>query len=354
MSNQINVGLVAFGMSGKSFHAPFIHANPNLHLKTVVERHNEKSKQKYPHVTVVRSLDELLTDDSIQLVVITTPNHLHYNMAEKCIQAGKHVVIEKPFSVTSTDADAIIDMARKNNVLLTVYQNRRWDGDFQTIREILDKEMLGQVVEYEAHFDRYRTYIKPDSYKEERQPGSGILYDLGPHLIDQALQLFGKPNSVTADLRKQRPVTKVTDYFEIQLEYGDKKAILKAGMIVREKGPHFIIHGVDGSFVKYGMDPQEEKLLKGESPLSEGWGIEPRTEWGTMNADVNGLHFHGKIETKPGAYGIFYAELYNAIAEDGEVPVTPENARNTIRIIELAQQSSDENQTINITSDDLI
>jgi predicted dehydrogenase len=353
MTDQINVGLVAFGMSGEFFHAPFIHANPNLHLKSVVERHEEKSKRKYPYVNVVRSLDELIADDSISLVVITTPNHLHYEMAEKCMQAGKHVVIEKPFTVTSADADALIEMAKKNNVLLTVYQNRRWDGDFQTISELLANKMLGDVVEYEAHFDRYRTYIKPDSSKEEQQPGSGILYDLGPHLIDQALLLFGKPYSVRADLRKQRPVTEVTDNFEIQLEFDDKKAVLKAGMIVREKGPHFIIHGVDGSFVKYGMDPQEEALLNGESPLSEGWGVESRMQWGTINTDIDGLHFHGKIETKPGAYGIFYSELCNAIAEEGEVPVKPEDARNAIRIIEMAQQSSNEQRTLAITSDDL-
>jgi predicted dehydrogenase len=244
-------------------------------------------------------------------------------------------------------------MAKKNNVLLTVYQNRRWDGDFQTISELLANKMLGDVVEYEAHFDRYRTYIKPDSSKEEQQPGSGILYDLGPHLIDQALLLFGKPYSVRADLRKQRPVTEVTDNFEIQLEFDDKKAVLKAGMIVREKGPHFIIHGVDGSFVKYGMDPQEEALLNGESPLSEGWGVESRMQWGTINTDIDGLHFHGKIETKPGAYGIFYSELCNAIAEEGEVPVKPDDARNAIRIIEMAQQSSNEQRTVAVSSDDL-
>jgi predicted dehydrogenase len=216
------------------------------------------------------------------------------------------------------------------------------------------KNLLGELVEYEAHFDRYRIYVKPDSYKEADQPGSGILYDLGTHLLDQALLLFGKPNSICADIRRQRKVTKVDDYFDINLEYGKLKVILKAGMIVREKGPHFILHGQNGSFAKYGMDPQEEALFNGYSPPGNRWGVEPELQWGTLNTDIDGLHYRGKIETLPGNYGMFYSKFYDAVVKGDPVPVDPVDARNVIRLIEMAEESNRKKKSIMLTENDLI
>jgi len=346
MKQQLNVGLVAFGKSGRLFHAPFIHAHPSLHLAAVVERHAEESKTVYPGVEVVRDLTALLTMDAIDLVVITTPNAHHYRMARESLSAGKHVVVEKPFTPTTEEAQQLIELARARELMLTVYQNRRWDGDFRTVQALVKDGILGEIVEYESHFDRYRPGLKPGAWKEKDAPGAGLLYDLGSHLIDQALCLFGLPETVTVDLQQQRPGSVVDDYFEVVLGYGKFKAILKAGMLMRERGPRFMLHGTKGSFIKYGMDPQEEALVRGDRPGGPAWGTEPGHQWGLLNTDLNGLHYRGAIETQPGRYLDFYDNIFRAITAGEELAVTPEEARNVIAIIELARSSSRESRTL--------
>ncbi|WP_416670961.1 oxidoreductase [Egbenema bharatensis] len=345
MVAQIQVGLVGYGIAGQVFHAPLINAVPALKLAKVVERHGEASRQQYPWVEVVQNADALFHDPAIDLVVIATPNPTHFELAQQALLAGKHVVVDKPFTTTSAQAQQLIELAQKTQRILSVYHNRRWDGDFQTVKQIIAQGILGELVEYEAHYDRFRNTLKPGAWRETPELGSGILFDMGSHLIDQAQVLFGLPQSVTADVRTQRAGAKADDYFEIGLDYGSLKVILRAGMLVREPGPHFILHGSEGSFVKYGMDPQEAALRQGLTPVEPDWGLEPQAQWGTLNTQMGRLHFYGQIETLPGCYQAFYENVYQAIAQGAELAVKPQEARNTIRIIELALESHREQRT---------
>jgi scyllo-inositol 2-dehydrogenase (NADP+) len=342
----LQVGLVGYGLSGQVFHAPFVHTHPHMNLKKVVERRSEKSKERYPYVEVVTSYDELLADDELDLIIITTPNELHYPMVKSAVLAKKHVVIEKPFTVTFEEAEKLVHLAHEQGVKLCVYHNRRWDGDFKTIKKIAEQRLLGDIVEFESHFDRFRNYFKENAWREEDRPGSGILYDLGSHLIDQALVLFGEPDAVTADTRIQRKGGKAIDAFDVRLHYPQVSVTLKAGMLVREIGPRFIVHGTEGSFIKHKLDPQENALRQGAMPIDEGYGIEEEDSWGTLNTTVNGLHYRGKIETLPGSYQDFYQNVYEAIVEGKELEVKPEQAAKVIKIIELAEQSAREQRTI--------
>lgn len=344
--DTITVGLVGFGMSARVFHAPFLDADPHFYIKTVVERHDRKSQMHYPYVSVVKNMEELLADPEIELVVITTPNTTHFPLAQMALEADKHVVVEKPFTVTAGKADQLTELAHQKKKLLSVFQNRRWDGDFLTVRNILEAGCIGRLVEFESHFDRFRNYQKPDSWREESLPGSGILYDLGPHLIDQALILFGLPEAITADIRQQRDGSRTDDQFEVILHYPGLKVTLKAGMLVRAPLPRFILQGTQGSFVKYGLDPQEEALNQGKSPARSDWGREANHLWGDLITEFEGLHFDGKIETIPGCYQKYYENIYKVIRKNEKPIVTAGQARNTIRIIELAFRSNEEQRTI--------
>jgi len=346
MGNEINVGLIGYGMAARVFHAPIIESVPGLRLRKVVERHADDSRKRYPWVEVVGDHNILLRDDGIELVVIATPNASHFDLARQSLLAGKHVVVEKPFTTASGDAQQLITLAASRNRIVSVHQNRRWDGDFQTVRRVLDEKLLGRLVEYEAHYDRYRNYPRAGAWKEGEGPGSGILFDLGSHLIDQAQVLFGLPQMITADIRVQRDFAKTADYFELILHYDNLKAILRAGMLVREPGPRFILHGTEGSFVKYGIDPQEEALKQGLTPSTPSWGEDRKDQWGTLNTQINGLHFQGRVETIAGNYQAFYRNIVDAINGRADLVVKPEEAMNTVRIIELAVQSHRERRTV--------
>jgi scyllo-inositol 2-dehydrogenase (NADP+) len=344
--NPLQTALVAYGLSGRAFHAPFIVANPHFSLRKVVERHGNESALKYPQVKVCRALDEVLEDEAIELVVITTPNRFHYPMAKQALAAGKHVVLEKPFAVTSDEARELIIFAEKQQKMLTVYQNRRWDGDFLTLQSLLDQEALGTLVSYESHFNRFRPQIK-NSWKEiEGEAGGGILYDLGPHLIDQALCLFGSPETVYADIRQQRPSAKTPDAFDLMLDYGNLKVNLRASALVRAPVPRFLLHGTAGSFVKYGMDPQEAELRAGNSPDTEGWGMEREEYWGSLHASRNGLTFKGKVETLPGNYAAFYKNIYAHLRHQEALAVNPHEVLKGMEIIELAHKSAAEGRKL--------
>ncbi len=351
---KINTAIIGFGISGKFFHAPFIHTNRGFRLKIVVERHSKKSNKLYPNVEVIRDYHDLFDDSTIDLVVVTTPNVFHFQMVKDILEAGKHVVIEKPFTTNTEEADKLIKLAKSLNLNLFVYHNRRWDGDFITIKNVLKSRVLGPIESYEAHFDRYRPHLKKDAWRDVDQPGGGIVYDLGSHLIDQTLQLFGKPESLLADIQKQRKGSVVDDYFDIQMNYPDKVAVLKAGMLVRDQGPRFIIHGKKGSYLKYGIDPQEEALRKGLMPVSNNWGVESPEYWGLITVDNDGLDIDGVIETESGCYQEFYRNVYSVIVNGNEMAVHPKEARNVIRIIELAIKSNAKKMLIKIGKDDLI
>ena len=328
---KINTGIIGFGLSGKVFHAPFVHTHPGFNLKSIVERNHFKSKKIYPYIDVVSDYIDLIKDRSLDLIIVCTPNTLHYQMVKESLLAGKHVIVEKPFTPTSIEADELIDIADKMNRKIFVYQNRRWDGDFLTIKKILNDNLLGDLYEYEAHFDRYAPELGTN-WRIENIPGGGILYDLGAHLIDQALDLFGFPIKVNADIQSQIKNNQVDDYFRLELEYPNLKVILTAGMMVEELGPRFIIKGSKGTFTKFGIDTQEGHLKKGFMPDTENWGKEIKKDWGMISS----LNDKYQIETIPGNYMKFYNNVYEVIIENKEMVVKPKEARDVIRIIEIA------------------
>ncbi|MDX9800537.1 MAG: oxidoreductase [Spirochaetia bacterium] len=350
MDKPIGVGLIGFGMAGRVFHAPVIACVPELKLAKIVTGKTEAASlaaSKYPDTEVVSDYKKLFEDDQISLIVVATPNTSHAKLASEALEAGKHVVVEKPFTVTSSDADDLIRLAEKRKRILTVHQNRRWDSDFQTVKKVIENKLIGNIAEYEAHYDRFRNRIKENAWREVNQPGSGMVYDLGSHLIDQALSLFGLPESVTADIRTQRRGGPVDDAFEIILHYKGLKVTLKSGMLVREPLPRYIILGDKGSFVKYGTDVQEEALKMGKSPADdENWGSEPESIWGVLNTEIEGLNFRGKIESIKGDYRKFYKNTADSVSGRESPVVSAQDGRNTIRIIELAFESSRAGRTM--------
>ena len=256
-------------------------------------------------------------------------------------------MLDKPITITSADADDLIKIAKEQNRILSVYHNRRYDSDFRTVKKILDGQLLGRLVEFESHYDRFRNYLKPGAWREKDEPGAGILYDLGAHLIDQPLLLFGMPEAITADVRVQREGTKATDNFEVILHYPGLKVTLKAGMLVSQPLPRYIILGEKGSFVKYGLDVQEAALKAGLTAHTKSdWGIEPESVWGNLVTEINGVNFSGKVQSEKGDYRDFYRNVYHAIVNNKPLDVTAAHARNIIRVIELSIQSSEERRTV--------
>lgn len=343
--NTIRTGLVGFGLGGQCFHAPFLAQHPGYELARIVERHQDKSRERYPQAIITRSIEELVQDPSIDLVVITTPNPFHFPYAAMALEAGKHVVVDKPMTVTAAEARQLIELARKKDKCLSVYQNRRYASDARTIRKLLQTNSLGALVEFEAQYNRYRPELK-QSWKETDMPGSGILYDLGPHLIDQALTLFGLPQTVTADIRRQRPGTKADDYFDLWLDYGSFKAILKASMYVREQGPRYQIHGTKGSFIKYGDDPQDMDARAGMLPSDPRWGLEPEAQYGLLHTEINGAIIRKHIPSEKGDFGIYYRQLYDTLVNGSPLIEKPEHGFNVVRIIELARESYRQQRTL--------
>jgi scyllo-inositol 2-dehydrogenase (NADP+) len=354
MSHPIKTALIAYGAAGKFMHAPFLATQPESYeMVAVLERHKEDSKQLFPSAKIVRTIDELLSLKEIELVIITTPNDTHFPYAKSSLLAGKHVVADKPFTITSADALELVQLSKQVNKTISVYQNRRYVTDFLTIKEILKKKLLGDIHEFEAHYDRYRPEAKPDAWREENKPGSGILYDLGAHLIDQAFCLFGLPKTVTADIRLQRPHAKTDDNFELKLDYGFTKVILKSGMLVREPGPRYMIHGTKGSFIKYGEDPQEVFLRAGKLPTEvANWGREPEEIFGLLHTEADGKIIKEKYPSLKGDYGFYYQNLYKTIRENASLRERPEHGYNTIRLIEFAIESN--YKKLPIECDDLI
>lgn len=344
--HQINVALSSYGMSGVVFHGPLLQAHPGFKISKILERSRNDSLEKYPEAEIVRDYDAILENPEIELVVVNTPDHLHFAMCSEALQAGKHVIVEKPFTIRASEAELLSRLARKNGCLLTVFHNRRWDGDFLTVKELISSGKLGRLVEFESHFDRYRNYIQ-DSWKDQSH-GTGTLYNLGSHLIDQALQLFGMPERLYCDSRRLRDGAKTDDSYDLFLHYAGHKCLLRSSYLVKEPGPRFILHGTEGSFLKWGIDPQEEDLKSGKIPGTENWGEEPESLWGKINTTFQGKKMEGPYPTLPGNYLAFYDKVYQAIRNNQPMPVKVTHARNVIRIIEAAYKSSREGQVISL------
>ena len=345
---MVRVGLVGFGMAGQAFHAPVIRGVAGMELACILERRGTRAQERYPGVKVARTLDELLADKEIQLCVIATPNDSHFPLARACLLAGRHVVVDKPFAPTLAEAEELVRLAAELGRLITVYQDRRWDGDFGTVKKIVQSGCLGTIVEYECRYDRFRLEPKPNAWREKAdQPGAGVLFDLGPHVIDQALVLFGEPGAITASAFCERETSQVDDSFDVCMQYPRLRAMGRARIIAYAPGPHFLIHGTKGSFVKYGMDPQEARLRADQYPQGTDWGADWGEEgeelWGTLNlVGEPGV----KVKTERGDYRGFYANVRDAIEKKTPLEVTPEQALRTMRAVVLAHKSSRERRTV--------
>lgn len=337
MTDTIRTGVIGYGLAGRIFHTAVIDATPGLELAAVVQRTGDEARNAYPHIQLYRSIDELLADESIRLVVVGTPTFSHAEVAEQCLLAGRDVVVDKPFTLTSAQAAKLIRLARERKQLLTVYHNRRWDGSFKTLRKILADNTLGHVVSYEAHFDRFRPRPQPVRWRENGGPGGGVLYDLGSHLIDQALTFFGKPESLFATVRIERPGAFSDDAFDLTLFYPDFTAFLRCTTVAISPGPVFSVHGTRGSYVKFGLDPQEDALKRGDTFSTPGFGHEPESAWGTLTLEDEAPR---RIETDPGDYRGIYANVRDVLLGKDTLAVTPEQAWRTARIIETAQASN--------------
>jgi predicted dehydrogenase len=343
---QINTAFAGYGPGGSIYNAPILSSVDGFTVKKILTSNptNVKAAKKdFPEVEIVGEYSEILEDPEIDLVILVLPNHLHFTFAEKALKAGKNVLVEKPFTPNVKEANELIKLAHQQNLLLSVHHNRRWDSDFLTVKKIVENGILGRVVEYEAHFDRFRNEVKTGWKEDKNNPGSGILYDLGSHLIDQALYLFGLPHEVFADIRTQRDNATVPDAFELLLFYPNLKVTLKAGMLVKEKGPTYQLSGTNGSFVKYGADPQEEYLKRGTKPKNTSeWGVEPKEIWGRLNT----VEEEKLLKSERGNYPFLYQNLYNALTQGEALAVSPQQARDVIKVIEVAQQSHDERRVI--------
>ncbi len=330
----MNVGLVGFGLAGQAFHAPVIRAVDGLHLTTIVRRSGEPDP-RYPDVEFVRSVDELLTR-AIDLVVIATPNQTHHPIATQCLHAGRHVVVDKPFTTTLPEAESLVQLAGTQQRVLSVYQNRRFTGDFVTVQRLLAEGALGRVVSFESHFDRFRAELKPNAWRERPEPGAGVWFDLGPHLLDQAILLFGTPDAIAADLRIERDGAAVDDAFDVTLHYPTMRARLRATMLARAPGPTFAVHGTQGSFIKHGNDPQETALRGGRTPDEPDWGTEPPELHGTLTTALGTR----AIATIPSSFTRYYENLRDAVRGTTQLAVTPDQALSVMHGLELAVSSS--------------
>lgn len=343
---QVNTAFAGYGPGGSIYNAPILSSVPGFVVRKILTSSPDNIKaanQNFPQARVVQEYAEILNDPDIDFVILVLPNHLHYTFTKEALEAGKHVLVEKPFTSHVKEANELIQLAHKNKLVLTVHHNRRWDSDFLTVKKIVENGLLGKVVEYEAHFDRFRNEVKAGWKENEENSGSGILYDLGSHLIDQALTLFGLPREIFADIRMQREGATVPDAFELLLFYPNLKVTLKAGMLIKEKGPTYQVSGTKGTFIKYGADVQEEALKKGENPLNnENWGKEPKELWGKLNT----VEEERLVESERGNYPFLYRNIYNAVTSGEALAVTPQQARDVIRIIEAAHQSQDERRVI--------
>ena len=335
-------------MSGLVFHGPLLRIHPGFEVTHVLERTKNHSAALYGREVIVRDFNDLISDRALDLIVVNTPDHTHYEMAKAALNAGKHVVVEKPFVQEAAQAEELIALAKQKGLVLTIFQNRRWDSDFLTVRRVIDNGFLGRLVEFESHYDRYRNFIQPGTWKESAENGAGIVYNLGSHLIDQALCLFGKPAGVYADLRIVRTDGEVQDFFDIDLIYPDVKVKLKSSYLVRESGPRFILHGTEGSFLKWGLDPQEDELKKGTLPNAPGWGAEPEAEWGLLNTTLGGLHLKGRVETVPGNYPAFYANLYDVLTAGADLAVKPGEALLAMQVIGAVFESAEKGGNISL------
>ncbi len=338
---RLKVGLIGYGYAGKTFHAPLISAVPSLELAAVASSDAAKVHADWPGVQVHSSPAELIARDDIDLVVIATPNDTHHPLARVALLAGRHVVVDKPFTVALDDARELVHLARKHRRVLSVFHNRRWDADFLALRRLVDEGALGRVVEMTSRHDRFRPEVR-QRWREGAGPGAGLWFDLGPHLVDQALQLFGRPRAITLARDRTRDGALVDDWFHAHLRYDRLHVHLQAGMLVADSAPRFAVHGTRGSFVKQGLDAQEDALKAGARPTwppQADWGVDPGPA-ALVTRAADGTALHTSVAMRGGAHQAYFAGVAAAIAGAAPNPVAPEEALAVMELIELGIESA--------------
>ncbi len=341
MSKTLKTVLVGYGSVAEKMHGPLLEVCEGIDLVGIVERSGNRCLEKFPDVEVLKSFDEVVSRDDFDLVVITTPNEYHFPMAKAALESGKHVVVDKPVTVFAEEAEELDKLAKAKGLVCSVFQNRRYDGDFMTLQEIIQRDLLEELVYLESHFDRFRPILR-DNWRDQDVPGNGVTYDLGTHLIDQVVLEFGAPNSINADIRKQRTNTIADDYFDITMDFGSFKARVTAGVLVNAPTPKFLLLGKKGSYQKFGLDVQEAAFKEGIKPEGEDWGVESMEKFGTLYLEEESRPY----PTIPGDYRIFYDNIADAAFGKAELKVTLPQAISVLRIIEASFLSSKENRSI--------
>ncbi|TKC89184.1 oxidoreductase [Trinickia terrae] len=343
MTSPLKIGLMGYGYAGKTFHAPVIAHCGHAEVAAIATSQPEQARADYPNAEIVADLDALVALETVECVVVATPNDTHFELAARAIEAGKHVVVDKPVTLSADDARTLALLAKKYGVLFAPFHNRRWDGDFMTVRELVASGELGRITHFESHFDRFRPLVRP-RWREEASRGGGLLFDLGPHLIDQSLALFGAPETVNATVKIHRDEGVAPDYVHLQLGYADKEVVLHATALAALEPPRFAIHGTRGSYVKSGLDTQEDQLKAGLRPghVDFGAGNPP----GLLRMLEGEQEVERSLPTRDGNYADFYGTLAAAIHDGAPFPVTPQDAIDVMTIIDLANQSAEEGKRL--------
>lgn len=345
---MLNVALCSYGMSGKVFHAPLITAESNLNLHSILQRNEPTALADYPEVRIVKSFDELIADPEIHLVVVNTPNEHHYPMTKAALLAGKHVVVEKPFTLSLMEGNELIALAQQKNLILSVFQNKRLESDHLDAKKVIESGELGRIVEVEWHYDRYRTNITHKKWKEDNLPGSGTWFDLGIHMVDSMLCLFGKPKAVYADMRSLRRAEGSTDYFNTIFYYDDIRVILRSSTYVSEKGAAVALHGDKGSFLKFGQDVQESQMMKGIIPGMPGWAIPGDDNYGVLHTHSNGETQRNIIPGQRGCYEHYYQNIADAISGKSALAFLPQQSLLGVEVLLAAEESAKQQVLIHL------
>ena len=358
-TNPLRAAVIGYGLAGAVFHAPLIASTGGMTVSAIVTSNAERQQRArtdYPAASILATAEDIWQNAAgYDLVVVASPNRTHVPLGIAAMQAGLPVVIDKPLAPSAAEAERLVAISKSTGKLLTVFQNRRWDNDFLTVRQLLASEpdMLGRIVRFESWYQRYRPQPRSGAWRELPDPGEagGLLFDLGSHLIDQALLLFGWPRRVYAEVNTRRPGAQVDDDTFVALEFANgARAHLWMGVLTRIPGPRLRITGLRGMYEKWGMDLQEDALSAGKRPGDPGWGQEPRECWGRLSTDVGKLHFDGPVETLPGAYETFYALLRDALVAGGKPPVDPADAVVTLRVIEAARESAQRHTVVELAN----
>lgn len=345
---MFNVALCSYGMSGKVFHAPLITAEPDLKLHTILQRSEPTALVDYPELAIVKTFDDILANPDIHLVVVNTPNELHYPMTKAALQAGKHVVVEKPFTLNIDEGNELISLAKSQQKILSVFQNKRLESDHLDAQKIIESGALGRIVEVEWHYDRYRTNVTHKKWKEDNLPGSGTWFDLGIHMVDSMLCLFGKPNAVYADMRSLRRTEGSTDYFNVCFHFDDLRVILRSSTYVSEKGATVAIHGDKGSFLKFGQDVQEAQMIRGLIPGMAGWAQPGADNYGVLHVHNNGEATRSTIPGQRGYYEHYYKNIVDAVTGNAPLAFLPQQSLLGVELLLAGEESAKQQCLINV------